>query len=339
MPSSQSGAVIVGAQSAPGVPNNTLATTGIGLRLLSGGFAGNRELLVTDPEIGGGRDTSDAYLGPVSFTADYEMYVRFKTIAFFLYHALGVKASVARSGDADVYDHTITPTDSSALPLFTAYERISDNLERSLYTDCAVNTLSLEVDPGGYLTMTAGVIGRQVTAGVTDISPNAVMDNTKLVVGTNVTLEYGGVPMPAKSMSFNVANNIEDDDFYLGSFFMGDMTAQNREITASATVRHKNAQIIRQSMLGTPSATQVGGLTTKDDLVITCRAYENIPGTTTDAKYELKFTLPQVIFTPTSFEPSGADALESDLEMTAVRPDIAEKVVTAVVSNEFEDAA
>ncbi|ANA87255.1 major tail protein [Gordonia phage Gibbles] len=336
---SQAGAIVVGAQSAPGTPNSTLATDGIGLRLTSGSLAGNRELLVTDPEIGGGRDTSDAYLGAVSFGGDYEMYVRFKAVAFFLYHAFGVKASVARVGDTAVFDHTLTPTDSSQLPMFTVYERISNNLERFLYTDAVVNTFHLEADANGFLTSTVGIIARLMNAGAAAVDPTDVMDNTSLVVGTNITLTYDGVTVPAKSFSFDVNNNITDDNFFLGSFFLGDMTAQNREVTASMTVEHTSASMMRQALLGTPGATAVGGLTTKKPLVITCEAYENIPGTTANAKYKLELELPKVIFSPFAFEPSGADPLENDVEMTAVRPDIAAPVATAVVSNEFEEAA
>lgn len=337
--SSQAGAIVVGSQSAAGTPNSDLANSGIGLKLTSGSLAGNRELLVTDPEIGGGRDTTDAYLGAVSFSGDYEMYMRFRSTAFFLYHALGVKASLARDTDEDVYDHTITPTDSSQLPLFTVYERISNNLERFLYTDAIVNTFHLEADANGFLTSTVGVIARLMTAGTTAVDPTSVMDNTSLVVGTNITLTYDGVTVPAKSFSLDINNNIEDDDFRLGSFFLGDMTAQNREITASMTVRHNDATMMKQALFGTPAATQVGGLTTKKELKITCEAYESIPGTTANAKYKLELTLPKVIFSPFAFEPSGADPLENDIEMTAVRPDIAVPIMTAVVSNEFPTVA
>jgi len=326
---SQSGQVILGTQTAPGVARADLATTGVSVRLRSGALAGNRELLTPDAEIGGGRDTSDAYLGAVSFAGDYEMYVRFRSIALFLRAALGV-ASSAATGSA--HTHTITPSDGQ-VPFLTVYEEISDALERFLYTDVVVNTLHLEAEANGYLMATAGMIGRLATAGVPDIPGETLTDKTSMVVGTNITLEYDGVAVPAKSFSLDINNNFEDDDFRLGSFFLGDLTAKRREVTASMTLRHNSSAQMRQALFGTPTATQIGGLTTKKPLVINIAAYEDIPGAV-GTKFSLKITLPRVIFSPFAFEPSGDDALENDVEMTAVRPDPAVPVMTAVVVND-----
>ena len=55
--SSQSGQVIFGTQPARGTPVAFSDTVGIAMKLRSGSLAPNRELLVPDPEIGGGRDT------------------------------------------------------------------------------------------------------------------------------------------------------------------------------------------------------------------------------------------------------------------------------------------
>lgn len=327
---SQSGQVILATQSTPGVASSTLATTGISVRLRSGSLTGNRDLLTPDAEIGGGRDTSDAYLGAVSFSGDYEMYVRFRAIALFLKAALGVASSATTTG---VSTHTITPSDGQ-VPFLTVYEEISNGLERFLYTDVVVNTFHLEAEANGYLMATAGMIGRLVTAGVTDIPGDSLTDNTSLVVGTNITITYDGVTVPAKSFSLDVNNNFEDDDFRLGSFFLGDLTAKRREVTASMTLRHDNNATMRQALFGTATATQIGGLTTKKALVINIAAYEDIPASTPATKYSITITLPKVIFAPFAFEPSGDDALENDVDMTAVRPDLAQKIMTAVVKND-----
>lgn len=336
---SQAGAIVVGTQSAEGTPNSTLLTSGLGLRLTSGSLAGNRELLVTDPEIGGGRDTSDAYLGAVSFAGDYEFYARFRTLSFFLYHCLGVKSTAAVAGDATtIKKHTITPVDSGTLPLMTVYERISSNLERFLYTDAVVNTFHLEAEANGFMTGTAGLIAKNGTPGATAVDPTTIMDNTSLSVGTNITLSYDGVTVPAKSFQLDINNNIEDDDFRLGSFFLGDLTAKSREVTASMNIRHKDATMMKQALFGTPSATAVGGLTTKKELKITIQSYEDVPGSTAGTKFSLELSLPKTIFTPFAFEPSGDDILESDIEMTAVRPDLATPVITADVVNDWLNA-
>lgn len=333
---SQSGQVILGLQSAPGVTNPDLATKGTSVKLTSGSLAGNRELLIPDPEIGGSRAASDANLGPVSFSGDYEMYVRFRTAALFLYGALGEKSSAVSSADPAAFEHTITATNNSQLPFFSVYEEISNDLERYIYTDAVVNTFHMEADAGGYLTATAGMIARLMTANAANIDGASLVDNTSMVVGTNITVKYEGVQVPAKAMSIDIANNVEDDDFRLGSFFLGDMTAKSLEVTGSMTLRHDSNAKMRQALFGSASATQIGGLTTKEDLEINMESYVDIPGAT-GVKFSIKITCPFVILNPFAFEPSGDDVLENDVEMTMVQNDPLQSIITVVVTNDMPE--
>ena len=332
---SQSGQVIFATQTAAGVPVDaaTLATDGLSVKIRSGSLAGSRDLLVPDPEISGGRDTSDAYLGGVSFSGDYEMYVRFRAVAFFLANCLGVKATVAVDGVTGAYEHTITPSDGQ-VPFMTVYEEIGDGLERFIYSDVVVNTFHLEADANGLLSSTVGLIGRMVNPGVAPIDGTPLVDNTSMVPGTNIVLRYNGVQVPAKSFSFDVTNNFEDDNFYLGSFYLGDLTAKSREVTASMTLRHESNAMMRQALFGASTATQIGGLTTKAKLEVVISAYEDVVGSSpTGTKYSLTLELPKVIFEPFAFEPSGDDAFENDVAMRAVRPNPAVPIVTAAVVN------
>ncbi|AKL88190.1 putative major tail protein [Gordonia phage GMA3] len=335
---SQSGQIIIGSQTGPGATNNALATDGTSLKLTSGSLAGNRELLVLDPEIGGSRATSDADLGPVSFSGDYEMYVRFRTAALLLYGALGNKVSTphATAPTDTAFEHVITATDSAQLPFWTVYEEISNDLERNLYTDAVVNTFHMEADAGGHLTATAGMLARLMTANATNIDGRTLVDNTSTVVGTNILVKYDGVTVPAKSFSLDIANNVEDDDFRLGSFFLGDMTAKSLEVTGSMTLRHESNAMMRQALFGSASATQIGGLTTKEGLEIEMQSYIDIPGAT-GVKFSINIECPFTILNPFAFEPSGDDALENDVELTMVQKDPAQSVITATVTNDLEE--
>lgn len=335
---SQSGQIIVGTQPTPGVANPNLATEGTSLKLTSGSLAGNRELLIPDPEIGGSRAASDANLGPVSFSGDYEMYVRFRSAALLLYGALGQKASAAHSTAPvdSAYVHTITATDAAQLPYFSVYEEISNDLERNLYTDAVVNTFHMEADAGGYLTATAGMLARLMSANAANIDGKPLVDNTSMVVGTNILVSYDGVQVPAKAFSLDIANNVEDDDFRLGSFFLGDMTAKSLEVTGSMTLRHDSNAMMRQALFGSASATQIGGLTTKEGLKITMESYVDIPGAP-GVKFSIDIDCPFTILNPFAFEPSGDDALENDVELTMVQNDPAQSIITATVTNDIAE--
>lgn len=330
---SQSGQVIFATQTAAGTPVSAgdLATDGLAVKLRSGSLAGNRDLLIPDPEIGGGRDVSDAYGGAVAFSGDFEMYLRFRAIAMFLANALGESATAAQGTNA--WTHTITPTDGQT-PMMTVYEEIGDALERFIYSDVVVNTLHLESDANGYVMATAGLIGRLATAGVADIDGIPLTDNTNMAVGTNVTVQYNSVTMPAKSFSLDINNNFEDDNFYLGSFFLGDLTAKRREVTASVTVRHETSAYMKQALFGTAGATQIGGLITKQPLHIVIQSYEDIPTSSPLVKFKLDITIPKAAFEPFAFAPSGDDAFENDIAIRAIRPDPALPIMTALVTND-----
>ena len=327
--SSQSGQVLLATQAARGSAVAFTDLNSVAMKIRSGSLAPNRELLVPDPEIGGGRDTADAYLGTVSFAGDLEFYTRLESFATLLKACLGQAASVTATG---VTTHTFTPSDGAALPFLSVQERISNTLDAYDYLDAVVNTLHLEAEANGYLQGTAGLIAcRQTPQATPVVAPT--WDNSPMIVGTNITLTYNGVSFPAKSFSIDVNNNFEDDDFRLGSFYLADLTPKSREVTASVTIRHDAAALFRQATYGTAAATAVGGLTTKQPLVITMTTYEDIPGSTPLTKSSLSITLPKVILEPFAFEPSGDDALENEIALRAVRPTPATPILTAVIKS------
>lgn len=327
---SQSGQVVFRKQTARGATASDLATAGSAMRLRSGGLAGNRELLVPDPEIGGGRDVQGALLGTISFAGDFEYYARMDSLTTQLAAALGVGTSTADGTNTGAHLHTITPSDGQ-LPFYTIYERISNGLMISQYQDCVANTFHLEVEPNGQLMGTTGWIGAKIEIDADEEDVESLYDNGPMIAGTNVTVSYGGVEVPAKSFSFDVANNVEDDDFRLGSFFLGDLTAKAREVTAGMTLRHENAKMLKQALFGSETAVAVSCATTDKPLIVTANSCEVIEGTT--VTHQLKLTIPAAIVEPFAFEPSGDDVIENEVTLRAIRPDNSVPIVTAEVRN------
>jgi hypothetical protein len=327
--SSQSGQVILRSQAVQGTYQADTGTAGVGVKIRGGSLGPSRELLIPDPEIGGGRDVVDAYLGAVSWSGDYEFYARVDALTTLLKACLGTAA--APNTTTGVTTHSITPSDLGQLPYLSIEENVGGNLETFRYHDCVVNTLHLEADANGYLMGTAGLIGARQTAGATKTA-TPLWDNTPMIVGTNVTVTYQGVTLPAKSFSLDINNNFEDDDFRLGSFYIGDLTAKRREITASFGIRESSSALWRQATYGVSSATEPGGLTTKDALVISCQTYEEVDGGTPSTPYGIEITIPKFILSPYSLDPSGDDVIENDVEGQAVRPDTAASIMTAVVT-------
>lgn len=316
-------------------PGAVAPNQGVFVRTRSGSLGGNRELLVPDPEIGGNRDVPDAQLGPIGYSGEYDVYLRMESLAFFL---KGVMGSVGSAGAlATGYTHTITPSDGNSLPWISVEEQISSVYEAFEYTDAKINTFHMEADAGGYL---MGTVGMLALAQAIEAAPTAIgdqrQDTSALIVGTNITVAWNGANLPAKSFSLDINNNIEDDDFRLGSFFLGDAVEKRREVTMGVTIRPQDSALWRTAMWGGPAATTPGGLSYKDDVVITISSYEDIPGSVGPAvKYSATFTVPKAVIAPFNPEPSGDDVLEHDLEIRAVRPAQATPILTAVVKNSF----
>ena len=333
--SSQTGVVILGTQDEFGVPVADLGATGVAMRHTSGAMTLNRESLVYDPEIGGGRDIGDSFLGPASSTGTLEFYTRFgSSTATLLRAALGAADTTTA---ADSTTHAIVPTDEAALPFLSLYQKISSGLEVATFQDCVVNTFHLESDANGFLTGSAELIGRRQELDVPEIDPEGLYDETTGTVGTSVTVTLDGVNVRPKSFSLDIANNFEDDDFRLGQFFLEDLTPKRREVTLSTTLRHEDKRLLRQATLGSATATEVGGLTTKSSMVIDIVSYQMINGTTTP--HRLTLTFPTVVAQPFALEPSGDDILESDVEWQAVRPSMTQPVMTAELITGVETIA
>ena len=333
--SSQAGHVILRTQATMGTYPADMATQGVGMKLRSGGLGPSRELMIPDPEIGGGRDVNDAYLGAVSWSGDLEFYARMNSLATLIKGVLGTAAApvAGTAPNTLVYTHTITPSDSAALPYLAIEERVGAGFEVFNYTDCVVNSFHLEADANGYLQGTAGIISAKQVAGATPTGSGAIQwDNSPMIVGTNIAITYNGVSLPAKSFSIDINNNFEDDDFRLGSFYLGDLTPKRREITASFSVREASSALWRQAVYGQAASTAPGGLVNKSELKILMKTYEMVAPAATK-EYSLEITIPKYALTPYALSISGDDILESDIEGQALRPDAGTGICTFKVEN------
>lgn len=330
---SQAGHVGGRTQSVKGTPV-VLADLGMFFRTRSGAMGGARELLIPDPEIGGGRDVADAYLGPAAFKGSYDFYARMEMLSFLLKGALGVVDTNTGVPVATVNEHLITPTDSS-LPWLTIEERIGDGYEAFRYTDAKVSSFHLEAEANGYLMGTVELIALESESiGASFTAPaDRPTDNTPMVVGSNILVEFNGVQLPAKSFTFDLNNNIEDDDFRLGSLHLGDLVEKRREVTAGVTVRPEDGDLWRQATYGDPDATSIQGTTVKGDVHIICETYEKIGAT--DEFYTLDLAFPVGVIAPFEATPSGDDVLEHDIEVRLLRPDVLENIVNVRVLNDI----
>jgi len=324
---SQAGQLLLRTQAVQGTLMADIGTAGVGMRIKGGSLGPNRDLLVTDPEIGGGRDVTDAYLGAVNWSGDYEFYARMDSLATLLKAFFGTVNSATVTG---VQTHTFTGSDAAALPYLSLEEKLGAGLETYNYTDAVVNSIHLEAEANGYLQGTAGMVAAKQVAGATPTA-SPIWDTGNLIVGTNITVTYNSITVPAKSFSFDGSNNFQDDDFRLGSFYVGELIPKRREVTAGFKIRETSSALWRQAVYGTSAATAPGGIPTKNQLVITCSTYEDIVGSTPLTKRSITITIPNFILSPYSLAASGDDVIESDLTGQALRPVAGTSIATVVI--------
>lgn len=411
-------------QATPATFPADFSTAAVAMKLKTGALASNRDLLIPDPEIGGGRDVTDAFLGAVTFTGDYEFYVRINGTLTLLNAALGVhiqgpggtqdvqtltmtggptggtftltyatftttpipwnatavqvqKALEALSGvgvgsviatggpfpgstikvtfdglkngtttlitatntgltggsspavtithtttgvtNTPVFLHVFLPSDLSSLPFIGIEERIANVFDVFRYTDTVVNTLHFEADANGYFMGTVGMIARLQAAQASAVDVSNLFDNGDLMVGTNVTVTFGGTTLAAKSFKFDLDNQFAADDFRLGSFYIGDLTPKRRMCTVGVTIREQDKTLWRQAVYGSSAATQVGGVITKQNVVITVATYSNIPGSSPLVPYSMSIEMPSAALKPYALKVSGDDIIDSDIEFQALR--------------------
>ena len=306
-------------------PGATAPNNGVFMRLRSGALSGDRELITPDPEIGGNRDVPDAYLGPIAFSGTYDFYARMKSLSYLLRGVLG-SAPVA-TNVTDYTQFVFTPADLTALPWLSVEEAIGNGYEVFRYVDGKVNSLHLEVDAAGYLMGSAQIIALSQTSGHTRTAVPA-WDTSPLYVGSTVAVTYNAVSLPAKSFSMDITNNMEDDDFRLGSVFLGDLTEKRREFTFSLDIRPDDAALWKRATYGSAAATSAqAGAVSKAAMQITITSYELIPGANVET-YKLVIDIPSAAIRPFTLDPSGDDVIQHTMEVQALRPNPATPIAT-----------
>jgi hypothetical protein len=317
---SQGGQVGLRFQSTQGTyanPGAASPNNGVFMRTRSGALSGARELLIPDPEIGGNRDVPDAYLGPIAFSGTYDFYARMRSLAFLLKGVLGVNPVV--TNNTDNLGLVFTPADLAPLPWMSVEEAVGNTYETFNYTDAKVNSLHLEVDAAGYLMGTTQIIALKQTSGNTRTAAPA-WDTSPLYVGSTVTVNYNSVALPAKSFSMDITNNMEDDDFRLGSVMLGNLTEKRREMTFSVDIRPDDALLWKRAVYGSSAATEAqAGAVSKAAASIVITSYEF---------YSLTIAIPSAAIRPFDLNPSGDDVIQHTMELQALRPNPATPLCT-----------
>jgi Phage tail tube protein len=229
--------------------------------------------------------------------------------------------------------HVITPSDSASLPWMSVEEAISASYESFRYTDAKVSRLRIEADATGYMMGQVDMIALTQTSGFTK-QTNPPIDVSPMFLGQQVLIYWNGIALPAKSFFFECNNNMEDDDFRLGDFKLGDLTEKRREFTMGATVRPADAQLWKEATYGGSALTAPrAGAASLGILTLVCNTFENVQGAA--SPYSIQITAPTVAMSPFRVEPRGDDVIEHDIEFRLLRDDPIPPPVSVTIINDL----
>jgi hypothetical protein len=230
--SSQAGQVVCVTGGAGHLPGRHWQPQVSEMLLRSGSLGPNRELMIPDPEIGGGRDVVDAYLGAVSWSGDYEFYWSHRRTEHTA--SQGLPRNGGGTGHDDwCHDSHHHSARLGTLPYLSIEENIGGTLETYQYTDCCREHAPPRVRrqrlPHGYCRHHRGEADGGQHRPFADLGQHS--DDRRHERHCHV--QRGA--MPAKNFSLDINNNFEDVTSASGSFYIGDLTPKRREVTAAST--------------------------------------------------------------------------------------------------------
>ena len=273
------------------------------------------KLLIPDPEIGSGRDITDAYVGPIKWTGSIEFKLRPEALGLLLLGATGAVTSSGISGNAK--GHTFT-FENDLIPL-SIEKKVGDGLEVFGYNDTKVNSLRIECAAGELAKGSADLVSIQETSGKTAQTPTFETAPIFTFAGGRVNLDGGSISV--KALSFEIKNNLVDDDYRIGSRLLGSLTEKRRELSASLDIVPEDSKTYKKTVYGSQNATTVSGLqqTFKGALHFSLESADGvyIPGTT--QKYTLDVDIPSAVFRSAPIPTSGDDLIVETLEMLPIK--------------------
>jgi len=173
---------------------------------------------------------------------------------------LGSVSSALASGETAVYEHTITVQNTNA-SMKTATMTVAEGaIQTAQYTNVVVDSLNLEVSDG-YATATLELLGQFPG---TDTQSESYTQETEFAYhnmavkfGTSVSNANSGSATPLKSVTLNIANNVQLDEAFLSGsneVAANGFVAGPLEITGSYSLHFENTTELAKYKANTKNA-------------------------------------------------------------------------------------
>ena len=195
--------------------------------------------------------------------------------------------------------------------------------------------VTLNAEATGYLMGSADVIAAMSSSGFTE-QTDPDWDTTPMMVGGQVSITLDNAALGAKSFSLEINNNLETDDFNLGSLYLASITEKRRDIKMSCSYRPQDATMWKAAMYGDPDATSPqAGPAYHGPVSILIESFETIGDEVGGTPFSCLIEIPAAVVAPFKLSPSGDDVLQNDLEITAIQPDPLVPIMTVTITNDL----
>lgn len=297
----------------------TAAATPVFNNAFSGGSIGPARETDRLAETDSSRDQSAAYVVTTGVEGSPEIYVRPKSIGFYL---MGVLGGVATTGTTPNYTHVFKP--AQALPYYTFWKNIGGAAGLfEKYTDCMVGSLAIAAEAGAPLTATAGIQGVTPERLTADPTPPALDADAVFNFNNAAVSLGGGVTRLVRSFDLTIENNIsrqQTDDVT-----PYDVAVGTREISLGFDMLFETLTEYNKFFYGGAAGTQVS-----PNIFTTSATFTF----TFDVNTELVFDLPSIAYEEFPVEPDpGGDPIIVSVRAVAQKATGVTDLLTATLKN------
>lgn len=187
------------------------------------------------------RAIEDARGGNISAGGSFDFELPILGIGRLLKHALG---AVTTTGPVALnYTHVIK---RGTLPVGMTFEKGFTDLPQFFrFAGSKINELSLEVENEGIVSGSLELLAKSMTTSSTQLGVPVATTHRPFMHHEAVILE-NAAPISVASFSFNLTNELADDDFVIGSRYRDSLTEGKGECTGETMVKFSDLIIINK---------------------------------------------------------------------------------------------
>jgi hypothetical protein len=251
------------------------------------------------------------YPGGWKVTGDIEFPCNPQTIGDALLMIFGQVSSQSQGTGA--YKHTFTPIDVDSAPPVYTLEIASGSVYRQIL-NVAATSLEIEFPPNEIVSTTLSILGTKEQAGS---SRTPAFPSVRDFTGADAAVKINNNTRKLRALSLTINANLSDDHYVLGSRYLPRHILGEFEVTGSMDIEFEEESYLDEFLAESEASFEI---------TLTGPQIES------GVNYQLKLTMPKVIYETWEAEVSHAEPIVQSIDFVA-RKDGSNPVITAELIN------